>query len=188
MHPPNQDGDDVAGEHAVRDEGGGEEEQHPGQSQGGEADPTQEASGHLSVHGGESHACQRHGEQPLGVVALLLQEEVQEAVEEAGGGGQEEEQEEEAHRAEAFLQAAAEEQQSRGAEEELGGGPVVQGEGEESVEVPAVEHGGAHAEDVPLRHGETRPDTEQDKGGQHDGDNPAGRHRSHVTDQLTVLA
>lgn len=51
IHPPNQDGNNVTGEHTVRNEGSGDHEKHPRESHGGETDSTQESFGHFCVHG-----------------------------------------------------------------------------------------------------------------------------------------
>lgn len=49
-HPANQDCNKVTREHAVRNEGSGDEEEHPRESHGGETDSTQESFSHLCVH------------------------------------------------------------------------------------------------------------------------------------------
>lgn len=149
VHPPNQDGDDVAGQHAVRDEGSGDDEEHPGQGHGGETDSAQKGFGHLCVHGGQSHAGQSHRDQTLGVAldAVALQE-VQEAVEQARGGGEQQEREQEPHGADAFLQAATEKHQGCDVQEKLRGGSVIKGIREEPVEVSVKKNTRANAEDA----------------------------------------
>lgn len=104
IHAPNQDGNDVTGKHTERNEGSGDYEEHPRESHGGEADSTQEAFSHFSVHGRESHTRQGHREQPPGVmvVAVTLQE-VQEAVEQARDDRQHGKEEEEADSTKTFL-------------------------------------------------------------------------------------
>lgn len=76
----------------MRGEGGGDKEQDPGESHGGEADSTQEPSTHFRVHGSYSHTCQGHRKQPLDVtlVAVTLHE-IHEAVKQACGGRQQQE-------------------------------------------------------------------------------------------------
>lgn len=94
----------------MRDEDGGDDEQHPGESHGGETDSTQESSCHFGMHGGQSHTRQSHGEEALGETAGLLQE-VQEAVDQTCTDGHQEEQEQETDRTKTLLQAATEEHQ-----------------------------------------------------------------------------
>lgn len=182
IHTPDRDGDDVAGQHAERNQGGGDHEEHPGESRGGETHSAQEAFGHLGVRGGESHAGQRRGEQPLGVVAVAVgTQEVQEAVQQAGGGGHHGEDDQEAEGAEALLQAATEHSESRNASEELSRGLVAKGERQQPVDVSVLQNGGADAErtraPVQLRLGGKEKTRQQ----RHSKD-AACRSRSRVSD------
>lgn len=184
VHTANRHGDDVAGQHAEGNQCGGNYEEHPGQSRGGETHPAQEASGHLGVRGGESHAGQRRWEQPLSVVAVTVSpQEVQEAVEQAGGGGHHGEGEQEAKGAEALLKAAAERCESHRAPEELNRGLMAEGERQQPVDVTVSQNGGAGAErcwaPVQLRSG-----GEEKAGEQHHGEDAACRSRSRVSEQL----
>lgn len=147
VHTSDRDGDDVAGQHAEGNQGGGDDEEHPGESRRGETHPAQEAFGHLGVRGGKSHAGQSRREQPLGVVAVAVgPQEVQEAVQQAGGDGHHGEGDQEAEGAEALLQAAAENKESRDAPEELSRGLVAKGERQQPVDVSVSQNGGADAE------------------------------------------
>lgn len=149
IHPPNQDGDDITGQHTVRDEGSGDYEEHPGEGHGGETDSTQKSFGHLCVHGGQSHTGQSHRNQTLSVAldAVILQE-VQETVKQARGGGEQQEQEQEPDGADTFLQTATEKHQGCDVQEKLRKGSVVKGIHEEPVEVSISKHTCANAEDT----------------------------------------
>lgn len=96
----------------MRNQSCSDDEEHPRKSHGGETDPTEEAFGHLGVHGGQSHTGQGDRDQAFGVSpkAVLLQD-IQEAVDKPNAGGHKDKEEDEANSANTFLQTAAEEHQ-----------------------------------------------------------------------------
>ncbi|CAG5938597.1 unnamed protein product [Menidia menidia] len=148
-HPPDQDPDDVAEHHAARDEGGADQEEHPREGKGGEADAAQKSSGRLRVQGRQSHTGQRNRKQAFrGCLHVHFLQEVQEAVKEARGGGQQGEKEDEPHRAEAFLHAATQKQHSRDVEQELSKGSVVERIHKDPVDVPTLKNTLTDAEDA----------------------------------------
>lgn len=146
----------------MRNEGRGDYEEHPRESHGRETDSTQEPFGHFCVHGSQSHACQGHRNQPLGVTlaAIVTLQKIQEAVKQARGGRQQEEQEQEAHSANTFLQTAAEKHQGGNVQEKLGGGFVVKGVRQQPVDVSILKHSGPDTEN-PLSEVEICLDAEQ---------------------------
>lgn len=191
IQPPDQDAHDVTGEHTVGNQDRGDDEEHPREGHGGEGDSAQESFGHFGVHGGESHACQGHGNQPLGgTLAAVTLQKIQEAVEQASGGRQQEEREQEAHRADPFLQTAAEEHQRGDVQEKLGGGLVVEGVRHQPVEVSVLKHSGPDAED-PQREVVIHLDAEQNARQKNHGQNPArddgNRVFEHLKDHFKVI-
>lgn len=146
---PDQDGDDVAGQHAAGDEGGADHEEREGQSHRWEAEPTHEASGHLGARGCHSHATESHGDRTIsGAPHVGVLQEIQEAVKQPGGGGQQQEEEQKADRPDSFLRAAAQKQHRRGVEEKLRRCPVVERKHHEDVDASALENSCAQAEDA----------------------------------------